>query len=49
MALTPADKVLDDDYYGKVLPILDRELGTAGLRLAGFLNDAYGSAQCPAQ
>jgi hypothetical protein len=48
-ALTPADKVLDDDYYRKALPILDRQLGMAGLRLARFLNDAYGSAQCPVQ
>jgi hypothetical protein len=48
-ALTPADKVWDDDYYRKVLPILDRQLGVAGLRLARFLNEAYGSAQCPAQ
>jgi hypothetical protein len=47
--LTPADKVLDDAYYGKILPILDRQLGVAGLRLAGFLNEAYGSAQCPVQ
>ncbi len=46
-ALTPADKVLGDDYYRKILPILDRQLGVAGLRLARFLNDAYGSAQCP--
>jgi hypothetical protein len=48
-ALTPADKVLDDAYYGKILPTLDRQLGVAGLRLARFLNDAYGSAQCPMQ
>ena len=33
----------------EVLPILDRQLGVAGLRLARFLNDAYGSKQCPAQ
>ena len=48
-ALTPADKVLGDDYYRKILPILDRQLGVAGLRLARFLNEAYGSTQCPAQ
>jgi hypothetical protein len=46
-ALTPADRVLDDDYYRKILPFLDRQLGVAGLRLARFLNDAYGSKQCP--
>ena len=48
-ALTPADKILNDNYYAKVLPILDRQLGVAGLRLARFLNDAYSSKQCPAQ
>jgi len=48
-ALTPADKVLDDDYYRTMLPTLDRQLGVAGLRLARFLNDAYGSTQCPVQ
>jgi S1/P1 Nuclease len=46
-ALTPADKILDDDYYRKMLPILDRQLGVAGIRLARFLNDAYASAPCP--
>jgi hypothetical protein len=36
----PADSVLDDGYLRDVLPILDRQLGVAGLRLAKFLNDA---------
>ena len=36
----PADNVLDDRYFRDVLPILDRQLGVAGLRLARFLNDA---------
>jgi hypothetical protein len=35
-----ADNVLDDAYYRAMLPILDRQLGVAGLRLARFLNDA---------
>ena len=48
-ALTPANKVLDDAYYVKILRTLDRQLGVAGLRLARFPNDAYGSAQCPVQ
>ena len=40
-ALTPANRILDDDdYYAKVLPILDRQLGVAGPRLARFLNEA---------
>jgi len=45
--LLPANRVLDDAYYQKVLPVLDRQLGVAGLRLARFLNDAYASNQCP--
>ena len=46
--LRPADDVLDDRYLRDVLPILDRQLGVAGLRLARFLNAAFGSA-CPDQ
>ncbi|HEY0329888.1 MAG TPA: S1/P1 nuclease [Rhodopseudomonas sp.] len=45
--LVPASKVLDDSYYTLILPILDRQLGVAGLRLARFLNEAYSSNQCP--
>jgi hypothetical protein len=45
--LLPTNHVIDDDYYGKVLPVLDRQLGLAGLRLARFLNDAYASNTCP--
>ena len=45
--LLPSDSVLDDDYFQQVLPVLDRQLGVAGLRLARFLNEAYGSNQCP--
>lgn len=36
----PADDVLDDRYLRDVLPLMDRQLGIAGLRLARFLNDA---------
>jgi hypothetical protein len=43
----PANHVIDDDYYRKALPVLDRQLGVAGLRLARFLNDAYASNTCP--
>jgi hypothetical protein len=43
----PADHVLDDSYYLDVLPIMDRQLGVAGLRLARFLNEAYESNKCP--
>jgi hypothetical protein len=47
--LVPDTKLLDDSYYDQVLPILDRQLGLAGLRLASFLNSAYSSNTCPAQ
>jgi S1/P1 Nuclease len=43
----PTDHVLDDAYYLDVLPIIDRQLGVAGLRLARFLNEAYASNRCP--
>lgn len=43
----PADHVLDDSYYLDVLPIMDRQLGVAGLRLARFLNEAYELNKCP--
>ena len=43
----PADNVLTDDYLNKVVPVLDRQLGRAGLRLARFLNQAYASRRCP--
>lgn len=45
--LVPANKVLDDSYYNQVLPVLDRQLGLGGLRLAAFLNKAYSSNVCP--
>jgi hypothetical protein len=40
------NNVLDDRYYQAALPFLDRQLGIAGLRLARFLNEAYGSDIC---
>jgi len=46
-AMTPSHHILDDDYLAKAKSILDRQLGVAGLRLARFLNEAYGSNQCP--
>jgi hypothetical protein len=45
----PANDVLDESYYNDVLPTIDRQLGTAGLRLARFLNEAYSPATCPAK
>ncbi len=44
----PADNVLGDDYFQKVLPVLDRQLGRAGLRLARFLNEAFAPHACRA-
>ncbi len=46
--LVPPDGTLDDHYYTTVLPLLDRQLALAGLRLAGFLNAAYASSECTA-
>jgi len=43
-----ADDVLDDRYLNEVLPIMDRQLGIAGLRLARFLNQAA-SQPCSAR
>jgi hypothetical protein len=40
----PADDVLDDRYLRDVLPIMDRQLGIAGLRLARLLNEAASQA-----
>jgi hypothetical protein len=40
----PAADVLDDRYLRDVLPIMDRQLGIAGLRLARFLNNAAAQA-----
>ncbi|HEY4374928.1 MAG TPA: S1/P1 nuclease [Burkholderiales bacterium] len=40
----PANRMLDDAYYSFAVPIVDRQLGLAGLRLARFLNTAYAAA-----
>jgi hypothetical protein len=45
----PANNILDDAYYQKVLPLLDRQLSVGGLRLASFLNEAFGANSCPAR
>ena len=47
--LQPAYHIIDDDYFNKVLPTMDRQLGVAGLRLARFLNEAYAAKTCPAR
>jgi len=39
---------LNDDYYTKALPVVDEQLGRAGLRLAAVLNRWLGTAPaCP--
>jgi hypothetical protein len=49
-AAKPADNVLDDAYLQAQLPILDKQLGLGGLRLAAYLNAAYAApAVCTAQ
>jgi hypothetical protein len=45
--LVPADFTLNDEYYNRVLPILDQQLALGGLRLAKFLNDAFAASTCP--
>jgi len=46
-AATPANGVIDEEYYRMALPIALQQLGRAGLRLAAFLNDAYDASSCP--
>jgi hypothetical protein len=49
---TPEDHVINDDYYRKALPVVDRQLSLGGLRLARFLNDVFTgkpAADCPAR
>jgi hypothetical protein len=43
----PADSVLDDTYLERATPVLMRQIGLAGLRLARVLNEAYASKECP--
>lgn len=45
---TPDDRVIGDDYYRRALPVLDRQLGRAGVRLAAFLDDALAARSCAA-
>lgn len=39
--------ILDQAYYDRAVPVVTRQLGLAGLRLARYLNDVLGSTQCP--
>jgi S1/P1 Nuclease len=38
---------LDQPYYDRATPLVSQQLGLAGLRLAGYLNDVFSSSQCP--
>lgn len=44
----PSNIVLDDAYRRSNLPVLDGQLGRAGLRLASLLNHAFATDQCAA-
>ncbi|HXC55824.1 MAG TPA: S1/P1 nuclease [Rhizomicrobium sp.] len=44
--LKPASNELDDAYYTAVMPLVDKQLGLGGLRLAAYLNDAFASNVC---
>jgi hypothetical protein len=45
-AATPANGVIDEEYYRMALPLALQQLGRAGVRLAAFLNDAYAGTAC---
>ncbi len=44
--MLPADNVLEQKYYDDALPILDRQLGAGGLRLARYLDEAFAEKDC---
>ncbi|MER8803256.1 S1/P1 nuclease [Mesorhizobium sp. M0998] len=44
----PSNIVLDDAYRRSNLPVLDGQLGRAGLRLANLLNLAFATGHCTA-
>jgi len=45
-AQTPKNSVVDEAYYQAELPLVMQQLGRAGVRLAGLLNDAYAASIC---
>jgi S1/P1 Nuclease len=47
--LLPATDVIDQSYYSAALPILDRQLGLGGLRLARYLDAALAPDACQAR
>jgi hypothetical protein len=44
--MLPANNTIDQHYYETALPILDRQLGIGGLRLARFLDLAFAPDAC---
>lgn len=46
IASVPNNIVLDDAYRNENLPLIDHQLGTAGLRLAELLNRAFSTSSC---
>ncbi|MGO4560089.1 S1/P1 nuclease [Mesorhizobium sp. 2RAF21] len=46
IASVPSNIVLDDAYRNENLPLIDQQLGTAGLRLAELLNKAFSTSSC---
>jgi hypothetical protein len=46
-AATPANGVIDEEYYRMALPLTLQQLARAGVRLAAFLNDGYAGTACP--
>jgi hypothetical protein len=45
--MTPSNHILDEQYYGQALPVIDRQLGRAALRLSRFLTEEFSSDRCP--
>ena len=43
------DEVIDQQYYERILPILDRQPGIGGLRLARYLDFALSTDACQKQ
>lgn len=39
--------ILDQAYYDNATPLVQQQLGLAGLRLARYLNNVFGSTLCP--
>jgi hypothetical protein len=47
--LLPANRVIDQPYYDAAVPILDRQLGIGGLRLARYLDAVFARKACPSR